>query len=218
MSKVLVAPSILSADFCKMAEAVKNIKEWGGDLIHCDIMDGVFVPNFTFGMPMVKALAKYSELPIDAHLMIIEPERYVEKFCDAGADIVTFHPDASKNVSKALELIKAKGKKCGLALNPDKPLSMIEPYLDKIDVLLIMSVYAGFGGQRFIDESLLKIGDAKSMIENCGRKILIEVDGGVTTENAYHIIHSGADILVAGNSIFSAENPKLAITKIKSSH
>lgn len=215
MSKVLVAPSILSADFGKIAEAVGNIKIWGADLVHCDVMDGVFVPNFTFGMPMIKAISRYSELPVDVHLMMIEPERYVEKFCTAGADIVTFHPDASKNTAKALDIIKSKGKKCGLVLNPDKPLSLIEPYLDKIDVVIIMSVFAGFGGQKFIEESLIKVGDAKQMFKANDRDILIEVDGGVTTDNAKRIIHAGADILVAGNAVFTAENPKFAIDLIR---
>ncbi|HKL94138.1 MAG TPA: ribulose-phosphate 3-epimerase [Clostridia bacterium] len=215
MSKILVAPSILSADFGKVAEAVKNIKNWGADLVHCDVMDGVFVPNLTFGMPMIKAISRYSELPVDVHLMITEPERYVEKFCDAGADILTFHPDASKNTGKTLDMIKAKGKKCGLVLNPDKPLSLIEPYLNKIDVVIIMSVYAGFGGQKFIEEILLKIVDAKRMFSSYGQNIILEVDGGVTTENAGRIIYAGADILVAGNAVFNAENPSLAVEKIR---
>lgn len=215
MSNVQIAPSILSADFGKMAEAVKNVAQWGGDLIHCDVMDGVFVPNFTFGMPMVKALAAYSSLPLDVHLMIIEPERYAAKFCDAGADIVSFHPDASKDVGKTLDIIIGKGKQCGLALNPDKPLSMIEPYIDRLDVLIIMSVYAGFGGQKFIEESLLKIIDAKKLIEKSGRDIKIIVDGGVNEENAPRIIHAGADILVAGNAVFASENPALTIKRLR---
>jgi ribulose-phosphate 3-epimerase len=215
LSNVQIAPSILSADFGKMAEAVKNVAQWGGDLIHCDVMDGVFVPNFTFGMPMVKALAAYSSLPLDVHLMIIEPERYAAKFCDAGADIVSFHPDASKDVGKTLDIIIGKGKQCGLALNPDKPLSMIEPYIDRLDVLIIMSVYAGFGGQKFIEESLLKIIDAKKLIEKSGRDIKIIVDGGVNEENAPRIIHAGADILVAGNAVFASENPALTIKRLR---
>src|SRR5574344_1900259 len=125
MTKIKVAPSILSADFGKMAEAVENLDRWGADLIHCDVMDGVFVPNLTFGMPMIKALRKYTKGILDVHLMIIEPERYIQQFLDAGADVITFHPDASKDTDKALDIIKRAGKKCGLVLNPDKPLSML---------------------------------------------------------------------------------------------
>jgi len=194
-----------------MAEAVKNVARWGGDIIHCDVMDGVFVPNFTFGMPMVKAISAHSSLPLDVHLMIVEPERYAAKFCDAGADIVSFHPDASKNVAKTLDIIAAKNKQCGLALNPDKPLSLVEPYIDRLDVLVIMSVFAGFGGQKFIEESLLKIIEAKKLIEKSGQDIKIIVDGGVNLENAPRIIHAGADILVAGNAVFGAENPAQTI-------
>ncbi len=212
---ILVAPSILSADFGKMAEAVENIKNWGADIVHCDVMDGVFVPNFTFGMPMVKSLRKYTQQIMDCHLMMIEPEKYVERFCDAGADYVTFHPDASKNVGECLYKILQKGKKCGLAINPDKSLDLVEPYLDKIDMLVIMSVYAGFGGQKFIEESIEKIQNAKNLIEQSKRKILIEVDGGVTTENAKKIADAGADVLVAGSAVFGAGNPSEAVQLIK---
>ncbi|MGN0796434.1 MAG: ribulose-phosphate 3-epimerase, partial [Christensenellales bacterium] len=145
MSEIIVAPSILSADFANMGKAADDVRKWGGDWLHCDVMDGVFVPNITFGMPMVKALDKYTDMTLDVHLMITEPEKYVGSFCDAGADYVTFHVDASNDVEGALNVIKSKGKKCGLVLNPDKPLSLVEPYIDKIDMLLIMSVYAGFG-------------------------------------------------------------------------
>lgn len=213
MTKVKVAPSILSADFGKMAEAVEKLDMWGADLIHCDVMDGVFVPNLTFGMPMIKALRKYTKGILDVHLMIIEPERYVQQFIDAGADVVTFHPDASKDVDGTLDLIRSCGKKCGLVLNPDKPLSLVEPYLDKIDVIILMGVYAGFGGQKFILETLDKIRNLKKMIK--GRKIEIEMDGGATLENVFEIASAGVDIMVAGSAVFGAENPKLAIEKIQ---
>lgn len=212
---VLVAPSILSADFGKMAEAVENIEKWNADIVHCDIMDGIFVPNFTFGMPMVKALRKYSTQTLDCHLMMINPENYVEAFCDAGADIVSFHPDSTDKVEEAIDMIIAKGKKVGLALNPDKGLDLIEPYLEKIDMIVIMSVYAGFGGQKFIKEVKQKISDAKAMVEKLGKDIKIEIDGGVTTENAKEIENCGADILVAGSAVFGAESPIEAVEKIK---
>ena len=213
MTKPLVAPSILSADFANMENAASDVRKWGGDWLHCDVMDGVFVPNITFGMPMVKALDRVTDMTLDVHLMITEPEKYVERFCDAGADFVTFHVDASKNVDGALNAIKAKGKKCGLVLNPDKPLSLVEPYIDKIDMLLIMSVYAGFGGQKFIPESVQKLKDAKKLIGD--RNILLEIDGGVGEDNAKEIIAAGTDVLVAGSSVFGSKNPEKVISALK---
>lgn len=215
MSKVLVSPSILSAEFAKMGEGVANVEKWGADLVHCDVMDGVFVPNITFGMPMVKSLRKYSTLPFDVHLMITEPEKYVGEFCDCGADIVTFHPDASKDVKKALDIIKSKGKKCGLVLNPDKPLSLVEDYLEDIDMLLIMSVYAGFGGQSFIPEVLDKVREAKKMIEKTGRDIDIEIDGGINTNNIKDVLEAGVNVVVAGSAVFKAENPAETIKALR---
>ncbi|MCI5819761.1 MAG: ribulose-phosphate 3-epimerase [Acidaminococcus sp.] len=213
MTKPLVAPSILSADFANMEKAALDVRKWGGDWLHCDVMDGVFVPNITFGMPMVKALDRVTDMTLDVHLMITEPEKYVERFCDVGADFVTFHVDASKNVDGALDAIKAKGKKCGLVLNPDKPLSLVKPYIDKIDMLLIMSVYAGFGGQKFIPESVQKLKDAKKLIGD--RNVLLEIDGGVGEDNAKEIIAAGADVLVAGSSVFGSKNPEKVISALK---
>ncbi|MDY5345926.1 MAG: ribulose-phosphate 3-epimerase [Eubacteriales bacterium] len=213
MTKPLVAPSILSADFANMEKATLDVRKWGGDWLHCDVMDGVFVPNITFGMPMVKALDRVTDMTLDVHLMITEPEKYVERFCDVGADFVTFHVDASKNVDGALDAIKAKGKKCGLVLNPDKPLSLVKPYIDKIDMLLIMSVYAGFGGQKFIPESVQKLKDAKKLIGD--RNVLLEIDGGVGEDNAKEIIAAGADVLVAGSSVFGSKNPEKVISALK---
>lgn len=213
MIKIEVAPSILSADFGKMAEAVQNLELWQADLVHCDVMDGVFVPNLTFGMPMIKALRKYTKGILDVHLMIVKPERYIQQFISAGADIVTFHPDASDDVLGALNLIKSAGKKCGLVLNPDKPISLIEPYLDLIDVVIIMGVYAGFGGQKFILDTLDKIRDLKALIGN--RNIKIEMDGGATLENVKSIALAGTDIIVAGSAVFNAENPAEAVKSIR---
>ena len=205
----LVAPSILSGDFADMAKSCLDAKAWGADILHLDVMDGVFVPNITFGMPMVKALKTRNILPLDVHLMITKPEKYVSQFCDCGADIVTFHPDASDDVAGALKIIKDKGVKCGLVLNPDKPLELVRPYLDDIDVLLIMSVYAGFGGQKFIPESLDKLKQAKKLIE--GKNVLLEVDGGVDETNAKDILACGVDIMVAGSAVFKSENPSKTI-------
>lgn len=205
----LVAPSILSGDFADMAKSCLDAKTWGADILHLDVMDGVFVPNITFGMPMVKALKTRNILPLDVHLMIAKPEKYVSQFCDCGADIVTFHPDASDDVAGALKIIKDKGVKCGLVLNPDKSLELVRPYLDDIDVLLIMSVYAGFGGQKFIPESLGKLKQAKKLIE--GKNVLLEVDGGVDETNAQDILNCGVDIMVAGSAVYKSENPSKTI-------
>ena len=205
----LVAPSILSGDFADMAKSCLDAKTWGADILHLDVMDGVFVPNITFGMPMVKALKTRNILPLDVHLMITKPEKYVSQFCDCGADIVTFHPDASDDVAGALKIIKDKGVKCGLVLNPDKSLELVRPYLDDIDVLLIMSVYAGFGGQKFIPESLDKLKQAKKLIE--GKNVLLEVDGGIDETNAKDILECGVDIMVAGSAVYKSENPSKTI-------
>ena len=215
MSKIKVAPSILSADFGKMAEAVANIKEWGADWVHCDVMDGVYVPNITFGMPMVKALRGYSDMFLDVHLMITEPEKHVGAFCDSGADMVTFHPDASKNPQLAIDIIKSKGKLCGVVLNADQPFSVIEPYLDKVDMVLIMTVQAGFGGQSFISERLEMVKRAKEIKEKMGYKYLIQLDGGISPSNVALCKDAGMDVAVAGSSVFKAENPAEAIRQMK---
>ena len=165
MTEYKVSPSILSGDFANMGKSVKDACFWGADLIHVDVMDGVYVPNITFGMPMVAAIKKYSTVPLDVHLMIIEPEKYVGSFVDSGADIVTFHPEASKDVAKGIEIIKSKGAKCGLVLNPDKPLDLVYPYINDIDMVLLMSVFPGFGGQKFIESVLDKAKDLKDYID-----------------------------------------------------
>lgn len=206
-----VAPSMLAADFGNMTQAVKDVEKWGADIVHCDVMDGVYVPNITFGMPMVKAFKSNSTLTIDAHLMITEPEKYVGAFCDAGADIVTFHPEASKDVTGALETIKSKGKKCGLVVNADMPFDIVKPYLDKIDILLIMTVQAGFGGQKFIAECLDKVREGDKQRKQNSYGYLIEVDGGVDESNARVCKQAGVDIVVAGSSVFKSKNPQNTI-------
>lgn len=212
---IKVAPSILSADFCKMAEAVDNLNAWKADIVHCDVMDGVYVPNITFGMPMVKALRKYTDMPLDAHLMITLPEKYVGQFCKAGADIVTFHPEASKDVRGALDEIKAHGKKCGLAVNADQSLDIALPYLDEIDLLVIMTVQAGFGGQSFKEKCLDKVRAADRIRSASGLKFEIEVDGGVCPANIQIVKEAGTDIAVAGSAVFCAENPSLAVKSMQ---
>lgn len=205
---------MLSADFGNMARDVKAIEQWGADVVHCDVMDGVYVPNITFGMPMVKAFKQNSNLPIDAHLMITLPEKYVGAFCDAGADIVTFHPDASGDVQGAIDTIKSKGKKCGLVVNADQPFDIVEPYLPEIDFLVVMTVQAGFGGQKFMPNRLEMVQKGDEMRKQFGYSYLIEVDGGVCEDNVATIKDAGADIVVAGSAVFKSENPTLTIERL----
>lgn len=207
----MIAPSVLSADFGNMAEAVREVKAFGGDIIHCDVMDGVYVPNITFGMPMIKAIRKNTDLPVDVHLMITKPERYVGAFCDAGADIVTFHPDASEDVQGALDIIKSKGKKCGLVVNADVDFDIVVPYLDQLDLLVIMTVQAGFGGQSFKPECLDKVRTGEKLRKENGYKYLIEADGGVIEDNIATCKEAGVDIAVAGSAVFRSKDPKKTI-------
>lgn len=208
---MLIAPSVLSADFGNMAEAVREVKAFGGDIIHCDVMDGVYVPNITFGMPMIKAIRKNTDLPVDVHLMITKPERYVGAFCDAGADIVTFHPDATEDVQGALDIIKSKGKKCGLVVNADVDFDIVVPYLDQIDLLVIMTVQAGFGGQSFKPECLNKVRTGEKLRKENGYKYLIEADGGVIEGNIATCKEAGVDIAVAGSAVFRSKDPRKTI-------
>ncbi len=205
---------MLSADFGNMARDVKAIEQWGADVVHCDVMDGVYVPNITFGMPMVKAFKQNSNLPIDAHLMITLPEKYVGAFCDAGADIVTFHPDASGDVQGAIDTIKSKGKKCGLVVNADQPFDIVEQYLPLIDLLVVMTVQAGFGGQKFMPNRLEMVQKGDEMRKQFGYSYLIEVDGGVCEDNVATVKDAGADIVVAGSAVFKSANPTLTIERL----
>lgn len=211
IKRLRISPSLLSADFCRIGEAVDNLSEWGADMIHCDVMDGRYVPNITFGIKMVEDIGKIAKLPLDVHLMIDEPENYIAQFCDAGADTVTFHPEVCKDVPAAIELIKSKGKKVGLAVNADVSLSEVLPYLELVDVILIMTVQAGFGGQSFKESCLRKVRKAHELKLSKGYTYDIEVDGGVNTHTALLSKRSGATIAVAGNSVFGSEDPKATI-------
>lgn len=214
--KILIAPSILSGDFANMAESVRLIEEWGGDYVHCDVMDGVYVTNITFGMPMIAALRKRTSGTLDVHLMITEPEKYVESFADAGADIITFHPDASLSPESALLKIKAKGVKCGVVFNPDVPIADYAHLFPLCDTVLVMTVYAGRGGQSLIPRCLDRIREVKALLEKAGLDIPIEADGGIGESNAAEVVGAGATVLVAGNSVFGSSDPAGTIEKLRS--
>lgn len=213
--QIKVAPSILSGDFANMGDTVRQVNEWGADYVHVDVMDGTFVKNLTFGMPMVKAIKKYSDIPLDVHLMIVNPENYVEEFVNCGADIVSFHPNATKKTDETIDKIHALGAKAGLAINPDIPVSEIMPYIDKLDMVVIMGVYAGFGGQKYIKEVDEKIKEVSALIQSSGRDIELEVDGGVTEENASEIASIGANVLVGGSSVFKSTCPTRTMKILK---
>ena len=205
MSKV--SPSLLSGDFANMGLSTEQATAWGADYIHCDVMDGRFVPNITFGMPMVKALRKHTTLPLDVHLMILEPEKYVPEFIDCGADIVSFHPDACKDVDALVDYIKSRNVKAGLVVNPDVTLDVIYPYMDKLDMVILMGVFPGFGGQKFIEGTLDKIRELRAYIDKNYLSCEIEMDGGATEANAPRLIEAGVDVLVGGSSVFKSDDP-----------
>ncbi len=214
--QIKIAPSILSANFAKMGEEVKALEESGADLVHCDVMDGVFVNNITFGLKMVEDLRPLTKLPLDCHLMIVNPERYVERFAKAGADIITVHYEACKErLEEVLALIQSTGAKCGVVINPDTPVEKIAKIIPLCDMVLVMSVFPGFGGQKFIPSSLDKLREIRKIIEASGREIDLQIDGGINEENVALVKAAGANVIVAGNAVFKAENKKETIARLK---
>ncbi len=203
---VKIAPSILSADFSRLGDEVRRLQEAGADWVHVDVMDGNFVPNITIGPVVIQHIRRHATIPFDVHLMISDPGKYVEQFAKAGADIITIHVEACPDVSSVISRIKSLGKKAGLSLNPKTPLETIIPFLNSIDVLLIMCVQPGFGGQAFMPEVLPKIQEARKIIDESGFEVEIEVDGGINCETAISAAKAGADVLAAGSALFKCTN------------
>jgi ribulose-phosphate 3-epimerase len=202
---IKLAPSILSADFARLGEQIDEVVRAGADYIHVDVMDGHFVPNITIGAPVVASIRPVTSLPLDVHLLIEHPERYISEFVQAGADIITVHVEACPNLRKTIRLIKELGARAGVSLNPPTPLSSIEEFLPHVDLVLVMSVNPGFGGQSFIPATLPRIASMRKMLDDRGLGAELEVDGGITADNAPDIVKAGANVLVAGNSVFKAK-------------
>ena len=212
----MIAPSLLSADFLNLGRDIDMVNRSEADWFHCDIMDGRFVPNISFGIPVVQAISQQAEKPLDVHLMIVEPEKYFEAFVKAGADIITFHYEASTHIHRAVQQLKALGVKAGVVLNPHTPVAVLEDILGELDLVLLMSVNPGFGGQKFIERTYEKIRKLRKMIDGQGLQTLIEVDGGVNTQNSAALFEAGAEVLVAGNAVFKSEDPIETIKSLKS--
>ena len=215
MKNTLIAPSVLAADFANLQHDIEMINNSQADWFHIDIMDGVFVPNISFGMPVLEAITKHAKKTIDVHLMIVDPDRYIKTFAALGANILQVHYEACTHLHRTLQAIKAEGMKAGVVLNPHTNVDLLEDIINDIDLVCIMSVNPGFGGQSFIENSYAKIEKLKKLITSKGASTIIEVDGGVTDKNAVQLVKAGADVLVAGNFVFKAENPTQTIADLK---
>ena len=209
MKKIQISPSILSADFSKLGEDIKRLEQSGADMIHVDVMDGHFVPNLTIGPPVIKSLRGHTKLPFDVHLMINPVNKYIKDYSDAGADIITFHPEATEDTSNTIKLIRSFNKKVGISLNPNTEVALAEEHLDKVDLILIMSVYPGFGGQKFIDKVISKIKKLDQIRKEKKLTFKIEIDGGINFETSKIAINAGVDILVSGTTVFKENNGDL---------
>jgi ribulose-phosphate 3-epimerase len=215
MKNTLIAPSILAADFANLQRDIEMINKSDADWFHIDIMDGLFVPNISFGMPVLEAIARHAQKTIDVHLMIVDPDRYIATFAALGANILTVHYEACTHLHRTLQAIKAEGMKAGVALNPHTNIDLLEDVINDIDLVCLMSVNPGFGGQSFIENTYFKIEKLKALINKKNAKTIIEIDGGVTDKNALQLSNSGADVLVAGNFVFKSENPIQTILALK---
>lgn len=212
---MILAPSLLAADFGNLQQAIEMVNASEADWFHIDIMDGVFVPNISYGMPILSVIQKHATKPLDVHLMIVDPSRYISTFAKLGSDILTVHYEACTHLHRTLQAIKAENMKAGVALNPHTPVSVLEDIIQDVDVLLLMSVNPGFGGQSFIENTYKKVRQAKTLIEQSGASTLIEIDGGVSLKNAKALVEAGADALVAGSFVFNAANPTQTIADLK---
>ena len=212
---MILAPSLLAADFGNLQQAIEMVNASEADWFHIDIMDGVFVPNISYGMPVLSVIQKHATKPLDVHLMIVDPDRYISTFAKLGSDILTVHYEACTHLHRTLQAIKAENMKAGVALNPHTPVSVLEDIIQDVDVLLLMSVNPGFGGQSFIENTYKKMRQAKTLIEQAGVSTLIEIDGGVSLKNAKALVEAGADALVAGSFVFNAANPTQTIADLK---
>ena len=212
--KKLIAPSMLAADFSNLVRDIAVVNQSDADWFHLDVMDGVFVPNISFGMPVIKSMAKHTTKPLDVHLMIVEPDRYIQTFADLGADVLTVHAEACTHLHRSLQSIKANGMKAGVALNPHTPVASLSHIIADIDLVCLMSVNPGFGGQSFIETTYEKVRELRALIDENKASTLIEIDGGVTDQNASQLVAAGADVLVAGSYVFSASDPTATIANL----
>ena len=216
MAQTLIAPSVLAADFANLERDVTMINNSEADWFHIDIMDGVFVPNISFGMPVLKAIGRHAQKPLDVHLMIVDPDRYIKTFADLGAEVLTVHYEACTHLHRSIEAIKQNGMKAGVALNPHTPVHLLKDILCDLDLICLMSVNPGFGGQKFIERTYDKVRELDAMRQEQNASFLIEIDGGVTSDNAVALKQAGADVLVAGSFVFKSQDPVKTVTNLKS--